>query len=516
MRAKLGGVALLAGCVVTAFSCTSDPRKPCYFNRDCPAGERCSQGGCEATGDAGAGGGGASANGGGAGGGSECSSTATRRCNGGCGNIQTCANGTWGPCVAACPAGQECVSDACRCTPASCAGCCAGDACRPGGLDNECGASGSDCAACPSGQRCDGGACDSCNATTCSTGCCTGPTCNAPTAMRCGTSGNVCFACEVGRADTCDGGTCRCGALAQCAVGQHCVAGTCVCTPASCPTGCCQGTSCTTPVFPTCGDGGTACVACSTQTSNTCRPNGQCGCGAGTACLPNQQCVNGACRCTATSCASGCCAGDTCVSPTLPTVCGAAGGACMACDGLRANVCDGGICGCGSGAECVAGQRCLNGACVCDVTSCANGCCKNGLCYVGATSACGTDGGNCTDCTSSRGNLCLQGVCHCGTVNPTCQAAPCAPAACNTTSASSCVSDTAGNRGCDCQDFSGPYLCGARADGCYDDQGIPVCGCGGVASCGIGTRCAHCRDPSGTCRPTCLANDAGCLGCNLP
>jgi len=513
-------VALLAGAWVAAsmIQCSTDQRRPCYFDRDCGPGERCVHATyCEATNAGGNDGGSA---GGAAGGNASalCDAGQTRACDGGCANRETCVGGQWSACMSACSSGRECINDTCRCTSVSCpGGCCSGDTCEPGTLATSCGAAGSACASCPMGQQCATGACSGCNAQTCSSGCCTGSSCNPPGVMRCGTGGAVCVACEARRADSCVAGACRCGTGPQCAPGQTCDAGACVCTPSSCPSGCCQGSMCSSPLFPTCGDGGMACIACSTQTSDTCQPNGQCGCGTAASCQPNQECISGTCRCTPTSCVGGCCSGDTCIAPAVLSACGAGAGACVACDPQRANVCDAGICGCGSGAQCVSGQRCLNGTCVCDATSCPSGCCQNGRCYIGTLTACGTDGGACTDCTPRRGNLCVAGVCHCGAPSPTCQAEPCAPAACDTTSASDCVLDL-GTWGCSCQDLSGPYICGVRADGCrLDGQGFPVCGCGGIVNCTIGTRCAHCWDaPLASCQTRCLPNDAGCVPCNLP
>jgi hypothetical protein len=59
----------------------------------------------------------------------------------------------------ACPAGSECQNGLCRCTQASCAGCCAGNECRPGTTQMSCGAGGSACVACAGDTRCQSGAC---------------------------------------------------------------------------------------------------------------------------------------------------------------------------------------------------------------------------------------------------------------------------------------------------------------------------------------------------------------------
>jgi hypothetical protein len=64
-----------------------------------------------------------------------------------------------GGCGRRCVAGQQCVDGACRCNGAGCAGCCAGDECKPGTTKAFCGAGGGACQACAAGQVCIGGAC---------------------------------------------------------------------------------------------------------------------------------------------------------------------------------------------------------------------------------------------------------------------------------------------------------------------------------------------------------------------
>src|SRR5580698_6199331 len=53
------------------------------------------------------------------------------------------------------------------------------------------------------------------------------------------------------------------GCLPSCAAGLACQNGSCVCSPGSCPEGCCAGGSCVQAVTANdCGQGGEACQAC--------------------------------------------------------------------------------------------------------------------------------------------------------------------------------------------------------------------------------------------------------------
>jgi hypothetical protein len=104
-----------------------------------------------------------------------------------------------------------------------------------------------------------------------------GPTCNATTCSRgcCDTNG----ACEPGDAGT----ACGAGgnACAGCMQGQECSAvGTCECTPTSCPSGCCA------------SDG--TCVAYASQSSSQCGTNGAaCApCGIQLSCTTSGVCYN--------------------------------------------------------------------------------------------------------------------------------------------------------------------------------------------------------------------------------
>ena len=314
----------------------------------------------------------------------------------------------------ACEAGQECLQQACQCTPASCAGCCIGNQCVTSPSSMACGTGGRACLDCGT-TACSGGQCGLavCNATTCPTGCCQGSTCVAGrSATACGTGGAACESCGVGscgdggvcigtcNAQTCPSGCCQggvclpgdaataCGtgggACATCTttcVNQRCSQG---CDATTCPTGCCQNGVCRSGSQNTaCGTAGAACIAC----------------GAGTTCSAGT-CVTTA-MCNANTCAQGCCDGTSCVALSA-TRCGALGRACVSCGPPLTDRClPTGTCGCGSSAACEAGQRCAGGVCVCDSTSC-GGCCDGSRCVDGTRKqACGSDGGVCRFCQGS-------------------------------------------------------------------------------------------------------------------
>src|SRR5207249_5475485 len=131
---------------------------------------------------------------------------------------------------------------------------------------------------------------------------------------------------------------------------HRCIGGACKCDPQSCPNGCCdQSGNCvaggaSNNAF--CGKGGLACIDCTAS---------------------GKTCINGACTgCTPANCPSGCCSGDSCLAGTSDLACGSNADACVQCPG---------------------GQRCDQGACICDGQSCPNGCCDaNGNCQAnGAT-----------------------------------------------------------------------------------------------------------------------------------
>ena len=358
-------------------------------------------------------------------------------------------------------------------------------------------------------------------------GCCSGATCTAPATLRaCGVHGSTCMDCSV-VGDRCStDGQCTCGPGPECGPGLHCVSGSCVCDQTSCPAGCCDGDLCAPRAFQACGAGGAACAPCDPATTDTCASTGACQCGAGPPCDSGQWCAGGTCVCDARSC-SGCCAGSLCLSGSADAACGAAGvvcepcatpatcsdGACSNCDSascaggcctgstchessmsfcgvdavpcafcdaLRADTCAAsGGCKCGTEAPCGAGQRCGSGSCVCDATSCPNGCCVGDGCYSPSLQQCGTAGGACVGCAPYLADNCAAtGRCQCG-----------AAAACST--GQRC---TGGMCRCDPASCSGCCAAGTCVAGTLDTE----CGRSGAVCKDCthnGTTCAgsHCR-----------------------
>lgn len=324
----------------------------------------------------------------------------------------------------ACEAGQECLQQTCQCTPTSCAGCCIGNQCVTTTSSGACGTGGRACLDCGM-TACNGGQCgqSTCNAATCPTGCCAGATClSGRTQTACGIGGMACESCGVG----------ACGDAGVCL-------GTC--NAQTCPRGCCQGGVCLPGDAGTaCGTGGAACQACSTTCVNQrcsqpcgaatcstgccqgglCQPgtqSGACGTAGATcaACGGGTTCTSGACvttaSCNGNTCPLGCCDGTVCVSPPSTAKCGLVGRACVSCGPPSADRCRStGACGCGEGATCQAGQRCVGGTCECDPALC-GGCCQGRDCLAGTQKrACGRDGGVCVDC--GAGQQCRMSRCQ--------------------------------------------------------------------------------------------------------
>jgi hypothetical protein len=166
------------------------------------------------------------------------------------------------------------------------------------------------------------------------------------------------------------------------------------------------------------GANATACTGCWDGT--TCRPGTEvtaCGMARGTCRVCNSgntckvdRCTNGVCtseNLIGTKCATGVCADGTCRcgGPSEPCC-----GQNPACQG--ALVCAEGRCGdCRSNPSiCDAGQACVTGACVCNESSCPNGCCSGSKCIAGTASiACGKAGGTCATCSTSQ--VCQSGAC---------------------------------------------------------------------------------------------------------
>ena len=112
----------------------------------------------------------------------------------------------------------------------------------------------------------------------------------------------------------------RPASCAACASGQQCstTSGQCVCDATSCPSGCCNGTSCVLYAAENatlCGTGGAACASCANGVCDT---------------------TNGTCTCDSNTCLNGCCSGGTtgaCVAYASETnsACGANAQTCSSC-----------------------------------------------------------------------------------------------------------------------------------------------------------------------------------------
>ena len=275
-----------------------------------------------------------------------------------------------------------------------------------------------------------------------------------------------------------------------CDEGQRCVDERCICDGQSCA-GCCDGDACLAgDEASSCGSGGQTCEACGGSSA----------------------CVGGVCEsCSATTCADGCCSGNTCYDSS-PATCGMGGAACTSCTRPETDGCSAdGTCLCGTSPACGSGQRCVDGACVCDAVSCPDGCCAGDRCASTLTvDECGTSGEACIACDALTANTCTTaGQCRCGSRRPCLEGQRCR--------AGTCVCD-AGScpEGC-CLDnlcISPPVMaaCGLsgaicapcdleRSDACDVASG---CGCGDLPPCPAGL---HCVDGE------CQCDTTSCTGC---
>lgn len=228
-----------------------------------------------------------------------------------------------------------------------------------------------------------------------------------------------------------------------------------------------------------------------------------------TKCAPGEICRNRQCQpgatCSTDRDCEECerCANGRCLPDPTTGCCGASGtgqcqaGRCVPCpvdQPCVAGTCMGSSGGDGCGGACRAGQRCVQRQCVCDATSCPNGCCDGTICRVEQDAACGTAGDVCIDCASTR-QSCHDGVC-------TCTPTSCANGCCD--SQAQCrVNDIAacGTGGGSCQPCSDGHTCATGicrgvcpiCDIRNADTGEPLpaatCGCicpTGTTECGGG------------------------------
>jgi len=314
-------------------------------------------------------------------------------------------------CVA-CSQGGSCspAGNPCKSGTMSCSG---GYSCVAGNAINE-------GQTCGSGQICSGGSCVACNATSCSNGCCGSagclPTSGGQSTSACGNSGATCGACAApaNGVATCNG---VCGI--QCNTNYIAYQGACVactqsaaCSPDACQTGT---MSCVNGSAPTCTP---------TASINNGKP-----CGSG------EICSGGSCvGCNGTSCPSGCCDSNGCVTSQSPSECGTGtgGGTCRTCPaptGSGSATCSGDNCGisCASGFHACGATTCASNtspstcgtACTpCSAANVATSGCSGGACTVATCSP------NYADCDSSFSNGCETNLetsnANCGTCGMAC------------------------------------------------------------------------------------------------
>jgi hypothetical protein len=234
------------------------------------------------------------------------------------------------------------------------------------------------------------------------------------------------------------------------------------------PSGECNQTSCADG----CCDGN-SCLKFAAQSSS------QCGAGAA-ACKPCPEGLTcgatGACGCDPTSCPTGCCAEGKCVAlgDQSNAQCGVQGAACATC---------------GEGQSCSA-----DGTCVCTPATCSDGCCSDNKCIAKtnqSNSVCGSNGNACGECGS--GDSCVDGSCSCG--GGSC------PGCCSNGACVVSLKMTCGVGGGQCKTCDSTQSCSAQGEcicdasscpnGCCDENGR--CQVPSAEACGTsGKACTKC------------------------
>jgi hypothetical protein len=246
--------------------------------------------------------------------------------------------------------------DKASCDPTSCQGCCnAAGECVAGNMPALCGVGGAACVSCKPGEACNAGTCvPPCDSTTCPDGCCQNDTCMPGTDNgACGGGGMPCIICQ--GAEQCQNNGCQapqtCDA-SSCATGCCDASGTCQPgnTNAACGIGgipcvpCDVGQTCTNQV---CAGGGSCgpanCADGCCDSADQCLPgNDNAACGTGgipcAVCQGGAQCVNKACSGggTCTGCTGCCDANNTCQPGNADDACGTGGQTCVACPTYKA------------------------------------------------------------------------------------------------------------------------------------------------------------------------------------
>jgi hypothetical protein len=447
-------------------------------------------------------------------GGNRCQNCGPGACVGGVCEITACDGGNCG-----------------GCGPDTCAeGCCdQNGVCRTGEGPNHCGLGGGACVACPPGDTCNAGSCQGttgCNAMTCPNGCCAQGLCEAGNTVNdCGTGGGACASCGPGDsciAAICQGSTCSentcpngccdendvcqlgdttsaCGSNGQtcaiCSPNSQCQFGTCegsFCSPANCPTGCCdQNGACQPGNQPfDCGIGGQFCNECD----------------------PSLQCVNGGCvpsPCNGETCPAGCCdLNNFCQPGTANNDCGFNGQQCAVCP--PAGFCQDGTCGgftCGP-ATCPTGCCDGNGNCQtgfggnggqCPCSAVCQGCCDGmGNCRAGTIDTeCGSSGATCVDCVPLMETCdidtfpvvcdisCPSPYSGCGSGGTTLSPPQPAPGSCHSTDLTdAAMACAAGAETAECQNFfDGEFSSNPNCANCLEQFDIDFIDLTGIYSC---------------------------------
>jgi hypothetical protein len=242
----------------------------------------------------------------------------------------------------------------------------------------------------------------------------------------------------------------------------------------------------------------------------------------------------GTVACDINSCPTGCCQGPFCQTSPSFSFCGGDGGACMSCSLDTADQCFNGACSCGTNPACGPGQRCEGAKCVCNTTSCANGCCVDGGCIgyaAQSTAQCGTLGTSCKACAGGTTDTCTQGACSCGAgaacaAGQFCAPDAGAPATCACSSGScdggcclgaNCLSPGQTDAGfvvCRGGDAGSCLQCPpGLADRCLGSQ----CRCGTGPACAVGSRCNgnNCTCDITTCPNGCCDGNNKCRAVDL-